>query len=131
MLLAGRGDPTAARTICGMNLPVEIRNSPSVRRPARRRQAESDRAAGEVYGFLGPNGAGKTTTLRMLLGLMRPSSGRSACSAAHPVPLAAVGALIESPAFYPYLSGRDNLRVMARLRRRRPDRVDAVLDRST
>ena len=71
---------------------------------------------GEVYGFLGPNGAGKTTTLRMLLGLVRPTSGtvrprRSSWRS--------VGACLhwdagEPPAFYPYPSGRDNLRVVAR-----------------
>ena len=72
---------------------------------------------GEVYGFLGPNGAGKTTTLRMLLGLIRPTSGAASVlgrSPGHPESLARVGALVESPAFYPYLSGRDNLRVIAR-----------------
>jgi len=71
---------------------------------------------GEVFGFLGPNGAGKTTTLRMLLGLIRPTSG-SAVVAEHrpgdPEGLRRIGALIESPAFYPYLSGRENLRVVA------------------
>ena len=71
--------------------------------------------AGEVYGFLGPNGAGKTTTLRMLLGLVRPTAGSGrCCTAGRPAHLDRVGALIEGPAFYPYLSGRDNLRVLAR-----------------
>jgi ABC-type multidrug transport system ATPase subunit len=72
---------------------------------------------GEVYGFLGPNGAGKTTTLRMLLGLVRPSSGTALVLGAEPgspQALARTGALIESPTFYPFLSGRDNLRVLAR-----------------
>jgi ABC-2 type transport system ATP-binding protein len=71
---------------------------------------------GEVYGFLGPNGAGKTTTLRMLLGLIRPTSGKALvldASPGSPKSLARVGALIESPTFYPYLSGRDNLRALA------------------
>jgi ABC-2 type transport system ATP-binding protein len=71
---------------------------------------------GEVYGFLGPNGAGKTTTLRMLLGLLKPSSGTAEVlgeEPGSPLGLQGVGALVESPAFYPYLSGRDNLRVMA------------------
>ncbi len=71
---------------------------------------------GEVYGFLGPNGAGKTTTLRMLLGLLKPSSGTAKVlgeEPGSPLGLQGVGALVESPAFYPYLSGRDNLRVMA------------------
>jgi ABC-type multidrug transport system ATPase subunit len=87
---------------------------------------------GEVYGFLGPNGAGKTTTLRMLLGLVRPSAGAAIVLAAEPGTRTAVegtGALVEGPGFYPYLSGRDNLRVMARYRRL-PDRaVDAALAR--
>jgi ABC-2 type transport system ATP-binding protein len=72
---------------------------------------------GEVYGFLGPNGAGKTTTLRMLLGLVRPTSGTALVLGAppgSPEALGRTGALIESPTFYPFLSGRDNLHVLAR-----------------
>lgn len=72
---------------------------------------------GEVYGFLGPNGAGKTTTLRMLMGLIRPSSGRVSVLGEAPgtaAGLAKIGAMIETPAFYPFLSGRDNLRVLAK-----------------
>jgi ABC-2 type transport system ATP-binding protein len=84
--------------------------------------------AGEVYGFLGPNGAGKTTTLRMLLGLVRPTSGEVRLNGSPPERLDGVGALIEGPAFYPYLSGRDNLRVMARHAGVATDRVAAVLD---
>jgi ABC-2 type transport system ATP-binding protein len=60
--------------------------------------------AGEVYGFLGPNGAGKTTTLRMLLGLVRVSSGTAAVLGrppGDPETLVRVGALVEEPAFYP------------------------------
>jgi ABC-2 type transport system ATP-binding protein len=71
---------------------------------------------GEVYGFLGPNGAGKTTTLKMLLGLIKPTAGQATVMGRPPGDergLARVGALVESPAFYPYLSGRDNLRVVA------------------
>jgi ABC-2 type transport system ATP-binding protein len=85
---------------------------------------------GEVYGFLGPNGAGKTTTLRMLLGLVRPTSGRATVLGAPPgAPsgLARLGALVEAPAFYPYLSGRDNLRVLAGHAGVPPARIDAVL----
>jgi ABC-2 type transport system ATP-binding protein len=85
---------------------------------------------GEVYGFLGPNGAGKTTTLRMLLGLIKPSSGTATVLGEEPGSprgLRGVGALVESPAFYPYLSGRDNLRVMARYCEAPPSRVDEVL----
>lgn len=84
----------------------------------------------EVYGFLGPNGAGKTTTLRMLLGLIRPTSGSLRLLGKAPGPgyLARVGALIEGPAFYPYLSGRDNLRVVARHAGVDRRRVGEVLD---
>ncbi|HEV7128467.1 MAG TPA: ATP-binding cassette domain-containing protein, partial [Ktedonobacterales bacterium] len=72
---------------------------------------------GEIFGFLGPNGAGKTTTIRMALGLMAPTSGsveilgqEVATHAARILPR--VGALVEQPALYPYMSGRDNLRVV-------------------
>ncbi|MFB6506854.1 MULTISPECIES: ATP-binding cassette domain-containing protein [unclassified Streptomyces] len=70
--------------------------------------------AGSVFGFLGPNGSGKTTTIRMLMGLITPTAG-TARLLGHPVPDAArtvlpqVGALIEGPALYGFLSGRDNL----------------------
>ncbi|MEV6811606.1 ABC transporter ATP-binding protein [Micromonospora sp. NPDC051296] len=87
--------------------------------------------AGEVYGFLGPNGAGKTTTLRMLLGLIRPTSGKVRVFGARPGEpghLRSVGALIEGPAFYPYLSGRDNLRLLARHAGTGAHRVPVVLD---
>jgi len=73
-----------------------------------------DVAAGSVYGFLGPNGSGKTTTIRMLLGLAFATEGKAALLEV-PMPdgamavLPRVGALVEGPAFYPYLSGRDNL----------------------
>jgi ABC-type multidrug transport system ATPase subunit len=86
---------------------------------------------GEVYGFLGPNGSGKTTTLRMLLGLIRPTSGRVRVlgkEPGDPTGLQRIGALIEAPAFYPYLSGRDNLRAMASYAGVSPMRVDEVLD---
>jgi ABC-2 type transport system ATP-binding protein len=70
--------------------------------------------AGSVFGFLGPNGSGKTTTIRMLMGLIEPTSG-AASVLGHPMPRATrtvlphVGALIEGPALYGFLSGRDNL----------------------
>ncbi|PVE11329.1 multidrug ABC transporter ATP-binding protein [Streptomyces scopuliridis RB72] len=70
--------------------------------------------AGSVFGFLGPNGSGKTTTIRMLMGLIEPTAG-SASLLGRPMPRAAravlpqVGALIEGPALYGYLSGRENL----------------------
>jgi ABC-2 type transport system ATP-binding protein len=86
---------------------------------------------GEVYGFLGPNGAGKTTTLRMLLGLVRATSGTARVlgeAPGDPESLARVGAMVEEPAFYPYLSGRDNLRVIARYVGRPEDGIDPALD---
>lgn len=85
---------------------------------------------GEVYGFLGPNGAGKTTTLCMLLGLIRPTGGTIRVLgevAGSSQSLANIGSLIESPAFYPYLSGKDNLKVMARHSRVPKERVDEAL----
>src|SRR5438309_5821742 len=85
---------------------------------------------GEVYGFLGPNGAGKTTTLRMLSGLLRPTSGTATVAGGapgSPASLAQLGAMVETPAFYPYLSGRDNLRVMARYSSVPRSRIEPVL----
>jgi ABC-2 type transport system ATP-binding protein len=73
---------------------------------------------GVVYGFLGPNGAGKTTTIRCLLGLIHPDAGTMdllgrSYSGHDRRRLFDVGSLIESPSFYPYLSGRENLNVIA------------------
>src|SRR5215472_4354605 len=75
--------------------------------------------SGSVFGFLGPNGAGKTTTIRMLLGLISPTQGGGHIlgydiERQRAAILPHVGAIVESPAFYPILSGRDNLRVFAR-----------------
>ena len=74
--------------------------------------------AGVVYGFLGPNGAGKTTTMRLLTGLIRPDAGTIELlgrpfGGRDRHRLFEVGALIESPSFYPYLSARENLRALA------------------
>jgi ABC-type multidrug transport system ATPase subunit len=72
--------------------------------------------AGQVFGFLGPNGSGKTTTLRILLGLVQPTTGRAWLNGRRvpdPGGLARVGAMIEEPAFYPWLTGRRNLEVLA------------------
>jgi ABC-2 type transport system ATP-binding protein len=88
---------------------------------------------GGVYGFLGPNGSGKTTTIRCLLGLARPTAGRAALLGAEvPGGLAAairrVGAVVETPALFPTMSGRENLRLLARIDGLDPRRVDHVLD---
>jgi ABC-2 type transport system ATP-binding protein len=90
-----------------------------------------DIGSGEIVGFLGPNGAGKTTTMRMLAGLVRPSSGR--CEVlGHPVPgagLRHVGTMIEEPTFYPYMTGRGNLRHAALLHGGvASTRIDEVLE---
>jgi ABC-2 type transport system ATP-binding protein len=72
---------------------------------------------GDVFGFLGPNGSGKTTTIRMLLGLIRPTAGRTIIfgmdtAQQMPLILPRIGAIVETPVFYPYLSAADNLRVI-------------------
>ena len=74
----------------------------------------------ELFGFLGPNGAGKTTTIRMALGLIAPTGGSveilgQEVRSHRAQVLPRVGALVESPALYGYLSGRDNLALLARL----------------
>src|SRR5579884_959694 len=89
---------------------------------------------GEIFGFLGPNGAGKTTTIRMALGLITPTSGSVeilgrdiAHHGAEILPR--VGALVEQPALYLYMSGRDNLRAVASVLGGVPEeRLDYVLD---
>src|SRR5713226_7868358 len=85
---------------------------------------------GEVYGFIRPNSTGKTTTLRMLSGLLHPTSGTAVVAGAapgSPASLARMGAMVETPAFYPYLSGGDNLRVVARYAGVSSSRIDPVL----
>ena len=87
--------------------------------------------AGEVVGFLGPNGAGKTTTMRMIAGLISPTSG-AVTVLGQKVPgasLREMGAMIEEPSFYPYLSGKDNLRYAAKMHGGIPDkRITEVLE---
>lgn len=75
---------------------------------------------GDIFGFLGPNGAGKTTTLRMILNLMRPKSGEIFicgynANKEHTKAIKEIGAIIETPNFHDYLSGEENLLMMARL----------------
>lgn len=88
---------------------------------------------GEIVGFLGPNGAGKTTTMRMLLGLVRPTSGSSHLlgmdNSTHLEEiLARTGSIIENPTFYPFLSGRDNLGVIAKITGTDLGRIPEVLE---
>ncbi len=87
---------------------------------------------GGVVGLLGPNGAGKSTTIRMLLGLVRPTSGTASVlgrSIEHPSGyMKHVGALIETPAFYPKLSGDANLRTLAALDGHSKARIEKVLE---
>ena len=88
--------------------------------------------AGVVAGFVGPNGAGKTTTMAMLLGLVRPSAG-SGTVLGEPLErpaayLPRVGALIESPAFYPALTGAENLRVFATVGRHDDAKIPELLE---
>jgi ABC-type multidrug transport system ATPase subunit len=91
-------------------------------------------ATGEVFSFLGPNGSGKSTTVGMMLGLVRPTRGHvqafGSDMALHPWPaLRRIGAVIETPAFYPYLSGYDNLRALAIMLGDIPGaRIDAMLE---
>jgi len=88
----------------------------------------------ELFGFLGPNGAGKTTTIRMALGLIAPTNGSVEILGLdvrrhRSEVLPRVGALVESPALYGYLSGRDNLRVIgSQLGRVSEKRIDEVLE---
>jgi ABC-2 type transport system ATP-binding protein len=90
--------------------------------------------AGDVYGFLGPNGAGKTTTLRMALGLITPSAGSVELFGRDPLrdgarALEGVAGFVESPRFYPYLTARKNLELLAALDGESArERIDEVLE---
>ena len=90
---------------------------------------------GEVVGLLGPNGAGKSTTIGMILGLVRPTAGTAEVMGRdvwrdHANALAGSGAIVETPAFYPYLTGRDNLEALALIRGGGASaRIDPLLER--
>ena len=90
--------------------------------------------AGGVFGFLGPNGSGKTTTIRCLLGLVLPTGGTARVLGAsvpgglHDV-IAGIGSIVESPAFFPTMSARENLRLLAAVDGIPAARVDAMLER--
>jgi len=88
---------------------------------------------GQIFGFLGPNGSGKTTTIGMLLGIITPTGGgfrllgEGRGAGLHRA-RQRVGATLETPNFYPYLSGRDNLRIVANVKRVPRSRIPAVLE---
>jgi ABC-2 type transport system ATP-binding protein len=88
--------------------------------------------AGDVFGYLGPNGAGKTTSLRMMLGLISPTAGSVRLFGRDPhasiSALEGVAGFVEAPAFYPYLSGRRNLELLASFDGGTHHRIDAALD---
>jgi ABC-2 type transport system ATP-binding protein len=90
---------------------------------------------GDVFGFLGPNGAGKSTTMRMLVGLIRPTDGRAelfghCVQQEKHAALRRIGAIVETPAFYEYLTARENLRLFGRLSGRVTARqIDEALER--
>lgn len=88
---------------------------------------------GQIFGFLGPNGSGKTTTIGMLLGIITPTRGRfELFGGSTPAELHAarqrIGATLEYPNFYPYLSGWDNLRIVANVKGRSRDKIREALD---
>ena len=91
--------------------------------------------AGELRGLLGPNGAGKTTLLRALFGLIRPDAGSlelfgRPVTQADPAPLGRVGGFVEDPSFYPYLTGRENLKLLVELDgSHASNRIDEILER--
>ena len=87
---------------------------------------------GEIYGFLGPNGAGKTTTIRMLLGLMQPSSGSIQLfgqdfNKNKLASLRKIGSLVESPSYYGHLTAKENLEAVRRILTVPKSRIDEVL----
>ncbi len=122
----GRGGPGVTKTPAGgaftamPDAPPVLRTVQLTKSYGQLRAVDSldlEVCRGEVFGFLGPNGAGKTTTIRMALGLIRPTSGRveilgKELTAHRGEVLPRVGALVEAPALYHYLSGRDNLRAV-------------------
>lgn len=119
------------------SVALELRDlSKTYGRGAKAKRAVSDVSlsvrSGEVYGFLGPNGAGKSTTIRMALGLIRPTSGDVRLFGSQVTDrdaLGRVGSLVDGGTFYPFLSGRDNLRVLARTQGIEGKRIEEVLDR--
>lgn len=88
---------------------------------------------GDIFGFLGPNGAGKSTTIKMILGLVKPSSGNVWINGFSILEdkenaLMNIGAMVESPSFYGYMSGYDNLKLYANLYKLSNNKIDEVLE---
>jgi ABC-type multidrug transport system ATPase subunit len=85
---------------------------------------------GQVFGMLGPNGSGKTTTLGMLMGVVNPTAGEFKWFGEAPTPRLRkkIGAVLEHPIFYPYLSGQKNLELNAMVKECSPDNISNVLD---
>ena len=86
--------------------------------------------AGQVFGLLGPNGSGKTTTLGMLMGVVNPTAGNFYWFGEEPTPQLRrkIGAVLEHPIFYPYLSGQQNLELNAMIKKCDPNNIPKVLD---
>lgn len=130
--------PETGKLLLRGNMPDTVLETTGLTKDFGRRRAVDDLSlqvrAGDIYGFLGPNGAGKSTTIRMLVGLIRPTGGTARLfgtdvQAEHNRALGRIGALVESPAFYRYLSARDNLRILSRLSGGCSEaRIDEVLD---
>jgi ABC-2 type transport system ATP-binding protein len=128
-------EPTKVRSPVGERRPAAVITNGLTKRYGRLLAVDALRLevpTGVVAGFIGPNGAGKTTTMGMLLGLVEPTAGTGTvlgASLESPASyLGRVGALIEAPAFWPGLSGVENLRVLAMLGRHDPSRIPGVLD---
>jgi ABC-type multidrug transport system ATPase subunit len=85
--------------------------------------------AGQIFGFLGPNGSGKTTTIGMMLEIINPTSGRISLFGGTSLTEARkrIGATLETPNFYPYLSGLDNLRIVASIKKANATAIDKAL----
>jgi ABC-2 type transport system ATP-binding protein len=127
--------PASASSAASTGRPAVVTTSGLTKRYGRRLAVDSlslEVPEGVVAGFIGPNGAGKTTTMAMLLGLVRPTSGTATVLGAgidHPAGyLGRVGALIEAPAFWPGLTGFQNLEVLSTLGRHDQSRIPEVLD---
>lgn len=89
--------------------------------------------SGQVYGFLGPNGAGKTTTIKMIVGLISIDSGKITINDLdivknHKEAMKSVGAIVENPDLYDYLSGMENIKLYSRLRNVKKSRIDEVIE---